>query len=118
MKKKLFFSGAMLLVALSLVACNTTSSSGTSNVDSENLITSSEDPITSSEEPAATAGWTTEEQAIMSSHLEGYVLPFIELNDDAEVVWYEDWGCVSIESATSPLTKVDEYVAILEAEGI
>ncbi|MDR0935047.1 MAG: hypothetical protein LBM03_01920, partial [Erysipelotrichaceae bacterium] len=34
------------------------------------------------------------------------------------VVWYEDWGCVSIESATSPLTKVDEYVAILEAEGI
>ena len=116
MKKKFLSSGVAIIALLALAACTVpvdSSSSGSSSSSSSSESSSS----SSSSSSQTTADWTTAQKAVMTSHLEGYVLPYISLHADATVTWYSEWECVSIESKKAPTTKIAEYKSILTNAG-
>ena len=61
--------------------------------------------------------WTDEQKELLKEHLNNVVIPYISINGEVTVTYYEEYDCVSVESYTSTLdeakTYATQYVDIL-----
>lgn len=124
MKNRLVAGGLALLTAFAIVACTTPNPSETGSSEtsqqgdsSSHEGTSSEDSSSSSSSSSQPVGnWTSAQQAIMTTHLGGHVLPYMTISG-ATVTWYEDYQCVSIESASGTEANTTAYRQLLTTSG-